>query len=57
VHFAAGIALCRGAGCIVTDLTGEPLDTGRGLIVAADAETLRSLVRLIRPHLNEVLGN
>lgn len=57
VHFAAGIELCRSAGCVVTDLTGGPLDTGRGLIVAADAETHASLVQLIRPHLEEVLGN
>ena len=48
---------CRSAGCVVTDLTGGPLDTGRGLIVAADAETHASLVQLIRPHLEEVLGN
>jgi len=57
VHFVAGIELCRSAGCVVTDLIGEPLDTGRGLIVAADAETHVSLVQLIRPHLDEVLGN
>lgn len=37
VHFAAGIALCRGAGCVVTDLRGDSLDTGHGLLVAADA--------------------
>jgi myo-inositol-1(or 4)-monophosphatase len=40
VHFAAGIALCRAAGCVVTGIDGEPLGpAGRGLLVAADAET------------------
>lgn len=38
VHFAAGIALCHGAGCIVTDLLRANLRTGRGLIIAADAQ-------------------
>jgi myo-inositol-1(or 4)-monophosphatase len=51
VHFAAGIALCRSAGCLVTDLAGGSVDAGRGLIVAVDAETHQSLVRLVRPHL------
>jgi myo-inositol-1(or 4)-monophosphatase len=36
VHFAAGIALCQGAGCIVTDLRGDDIGSGVGLIVAAD---------------------
>ncbi|MDX3089372.1 inositol monophosphatase family protein [Streptomyces griseoaurantiacus] len=40
VHFAAGIALCRAAGCVVTGVEGAPLDEGgRGLMVAADEET------------------
>lgn len=56
VHFAAGIALCRRAGCMVTDLAGEPLEGGRGLIVAADVETHRRLVDIIRPHLEEMLA-
>lgn len=55
VHFAAGIALCRRAGCVVTDLAGGPLEKGRGLIAAADAQTHERLVELIRPHLAEVL--
>lgn len=55
VHYAAGIALCRRAGCVVTDLAGEPLEGGRGLIIAADVETHRRLVDIIRPHLAEVL--
>lgn len=28
VHFAAGIALCRAAGCVVTGVEGAPLDEG-----------------------------
>lgn len=49
VHFAAGIALCRAAGCVVTGLDGAPLgpDT-RGLVAAADAETHSLLTKLIR---------
>lgn len=55
VHFAAGIALCQRAGCVVTDLAGEPLHDGRGLIAAADAATHQRLVEIIRPHLPVVL--
>ena len=52
VHFAAGIALCRAAGCLVTGIDGTPIGPAnpdgqanpagqahRGLVVAADAET------------------
>ncbi|WP_435644429.1 hypothetical protein ACR9VJ_35230 [Streptomyces sp. H49] len=35
VHLAAGVALCRAAGCTVTGLYGEPLHTGAGGPVAA----------------------
>lgn len=55
VHFTAGIALCRDAGCSVTDLAGQPLKSGRGLIAAADTETHEQLVEIIRPHLDAVL--
>lgn len=60
VHFAAGIALCRAAGCTVTDLDGAPVgETGdgagrgpvggarRGLLVAADAVTHQALLSMI----------
>ncbi|TDC36816.1 inositol monophosphatase family protein [Micromonospora sp. 15K316] len=48
VHFAAGIALCRAAGCVVTGLRGQPLHTGvGGLVVAADRETHAALVALV----------
>ncbi|MFE1366346.1 inositol monophosphatase family protein [Streptomyces anulatus] len=49
VHFAAGIALCRAAGCVVTGVDGAPVGPeGRGLVVAADAETHGLLMSLIR---------
>lgn len=54
VHFAAGIALCQAAGCVVTDFAGDPVHTGRGLIAAADRSTHRQLVELIRPHLEKL---
>ena len=49
VHFAAGIALCQAAGCVVTDLAGDPVHTGPGLIAAADQPTHRRLIDLVRP--------
>ncbi|MCT2589254.1 inositol monophosphatase family protein [Streptomyces sp. N2-109] len=49
VHFAAGIALCRAAGCVVTGVDGAPVgQKGRGLVVAADAETHGLLMSVIR---------
>lgn len=53
VHWAAGIALCRGSGAVITNLAGEELHTGtHGMIAAADAEThaflLNSLTELGR---------
>jgi myo-inositol-1(or 4)-monophosphatase len=55
VHFAAGIGLCRAAGCVVTDLNGGPVRTGvqdpagaGGLLAAADAATHAELLALIR---------
>jgi hypothetical protein len=42
VHFAAGIAVCRAAGAVVTDLRGNPLPPdgdGWGLLAAADEAT------------------
>ncbi|WP_436762248.1 inositol monophosphatase family protein [Streptosporangium sp. V21-05] len=48
VHFAAGIALCQAAGCVVTGLHGEPPHTGAGgLVAAADRETHTALLRMI----------
>ncbi|MEU6023151.1 inositol monophosphatase family protein [Micromonospora sp. NPDC047134] len=49
VHFAAGIALCQAAGCVVTSLDGQPLHTGLGgLVVAADDQTHAALLTLVR---------
>ncbi|MEU6877871.1 inositol monophosphatase family protein [Streptomyces sp. NPDC046712] len=49
VHFAAGIALCRAAGCVVTGIDGAPIGpAGRGLVAAADAETHEQLMSIIR---------
>ncbi|TXS44537.1 inositol monophosphatase family protein [Streptomyces sp. or43] len=49
VHFAAGIALCEAAGCVVTDLHGRPVHTGAGgLIAAADRETHQALLEMVR---------
>ncbi|NUR70953.1 MAG: inositol monophosphatase family protein [Hamadaea sp.] len=51
VHFAAGIAFCQAAGCVVTGIQGQPLHTGvGGLLVAADEPTHSALLEL----LNEV---
>ncbi|MFE9856466.1 inositol monophosphatase family protein [Streptomyces sp. NPDC005780] len=49
VHFAAGIALCEAAGCVVTDLHGRPVHTGAGgLIAAADPETHQALLEMVK---------
>jgi len=56
LHFAAGIAICRAAGCKVTDLAGDDLESGRGLIVSADAETHEQLVEIVAPHLDAALS-
>ncbi|RFU86838.1 inositol monophosphatase family protein [Streptomyces triticagri] len=48
-HFAAGITLCRAAGCIVTGIDGAPLDAASpGLLAAADPTTHTRLLTLIR---------
>jgi myo-inositol-1(or 4)-monophosphatase len=55
VHFAAGVSLCRAAGCVVTGLDGGPVDTGAGpssgrggLIAAGDTATQAALLALMR---------
>ena len=57
LHFAAGIALCRDAGCIISDLAGNPLHTDRGLIVSADEATHGRVLALVQPHLRAVLSS
>lgn len=48
VHFAAGLAICEAARCLVTNLQGQPWRASpRGLIAAADAKTHRILLSLI----------
>lgn len=48
VHFASGIALCQAAGCVVTGLKGQPLNTGAGgLLAAADQVTHADLLTLV----------
>ncbi|QSF59531.1 inositol monophosphatase family protein [Nocardioides sp. zg-1228] len=54
LHFAAGIAVAEAAGCVVTDLAGDPLHTGRGLVVSADPTTHQEVLALVRPHLSAV---
>lgn len=50
----AWVAAGRRAGCVVTDLLGDKLKDGRGLLVAADDETHRRLVEIIGPYLGNV---
>jgi myo-inositol-1(or 4)-monophosphatase len=48
VHFAAGIAVCRAAGCVITDIDGHPVGpAGRGLLAAADAHSHKVLLSMI----------
>jgi len=48
VHFAAGIALCQAAGCVVTGIDGQPIHTGTGgLVAAADEPTHAALLTLV----------
>jgi myo-inositol-1(or 4)-monophosphatase len=52
VHFAAGLAVCEAAGCMVTDLGGQAWTRGPGgLLVAADAETHAALLQIVRKYL------
>jgi fructose-1,6-bisphosphatase/inositol monophosphatase family enzyme len=50
VHFTAGIALCQAAGCVVTDFAGDGVYSGPGLIAAADPDTHRRLLELVRKY-------
>jgi myo-inositol-1(or 4)-monophosphatase len=48
VHFAAGIAVCRAAGCVITAIDGHPLGpASRGLLAAADAHSHKVLLSMI----------
>ncbi|GIF05666.1 phosphatase [Actinoplanes siamensis] len=48
VHFAAGIAVCEAAGCVVSGVDGEPWESGSGLLVAADSSVHAALLGLVR---------
>lgn len=53
VHFAAGLAICERAGCMVTDLRGHAWGSGAtGLLAAADSETHEALLSLVRKYLS-----
>ncbi len=56
VHFTAGLALCRAAGCVMTDLRGQTLHTGPGVIVAADAATHATLLDIVARQLGQGAG-
>lgn len=56
VHFAAGIELSRASGCVVTDLRGDRLEGGRGLIAAADPDTHHRLLAIVAPHLEAIIN-
>jgi len=48
VHFAAGVAVCRAAGCVITGIDGYPVGAGGcGLLVAADADSHKLLFSMI----------
>ncbi|QBR92540.1 inositol monophosphatase family protein [Nocardioides euryhalodurans] len=47
VHYAAGLALCRSTGCVVTDLEGGPVSSGQGLLVAATGDAHADLLALL----------
>jgi myo-inositol-1(or 4)-monophosphatase len=51
VHFAAGLAVCEGAGCVVTDLQGRAWNAGpAGVLAAADTETHQALSTIIKKY-------
>ncbi|MEN5074994.1 inositol monophosphatase family protein [Isoptericola cucumis] len=47
VHFAAALAVCEAAGCVLVDLDGGPVRGGRGLVAAADTATAHRILALI----------
>ena len=52
VHFAAGVAICESAGCVVTNLWGQPWGNGAtGLVACADHATHAALMHLIESYL------
>ncbi|ETX07715.1 MAG: phosphatase [Candidatus Entotheonella gemina] len=52
VHFAAGLSVCKAAGCLVTDLRGHVWGSGStGLIAAANSETHAAILYLVKKYL------
>jgi myo-inositol-1(or 4)-monophosphatase len=50
VHFAAGVTVCLAAGCVLSDLRGQPLEPGApatGMIAAGDAVTHGRILTII----------
>lgn len=54
LHFAAGIELCRAAGCVVSDFNGAEVGMGRGLIIGADAPTHHQLLSIVAAHVDRL---
>ena len=50
VHFAAGIALCQAASCVISDFDGNAVHTGAGLIAARDRDSHATLMELVARH-------
>ncbi|RYC04176.1 inositol monophosphatase family protein [Nocardioides zhouii] len=50
VHFAAGIALCQAAACVITDFDGNAVHEGPGIIAARDRESHAALLALVARH-------
>ena len=49
LHYAAGFAVARAAGCVASDLYGRPLGpTAQGFVLAADAQTHAALLAILR---------
>ncbi|MFK4087535.1 inositol monophosphatase family protein [Kribbella sp. NPDC020789] len=44
LHFAAGLAIAEAAGCVITDLAGDPLHHGEGLVLSASADVHAELL-------------
>lgn len=54
LHFAAGLAIAEAAGCVVTDLAGNPLHDGEGLVLSASREVHAELLGYLAPHLRRL---
>ncbi len=49
VHFAAGVALCEAAGCVVSGIEGQPIsEEPWGLVAAADHQSHSALIEMTR---------